>query len=133
MEISMRLIHTCLRVLDEKRSIAFYEALGFREVKRERIGDEAINIHLGLPVDGAEPSLELTVNLGRTEPYVVGNGFGHIAVTAPNLDEFLKHLAEKGIFPRKPPASGTMGGTRICFLDDPDGYPVELVGRNVRV
>jgi lactoylglutathione lyase len=129
----MALVHTCIRVLDEKRSIAFYEALGFKEVKREAIRDEAINIHLGLPEDGAEPSLELTVNLGRTEPYTVGNGFGHIALTAPDLDGTLQSLAEKGIRPEKPPSSGTKGGSRICFLTDPDGYRVELIGRHVRV
>jgi len=129
----MALVHTCIRVLDEKRSIAFYEALGFREVKREAIGDEAINIHIGLPEDGAEPSLELTVNLGRTEPYIVGTGFGHIALTAPDLDGTLAMLADKGIRPDKPPSGGKNGGSRIAFLTDPDGYRVELIGRHVRV
>jgi lactoylglutathione lyase len=129
----MALVHTALRVFDADRSIAFYEALGFREVKREAIRDEAVNIHLGLPEDGAEPSLELTINLGRTQPYVVGDGFAHIALTAPDLDGTLIALAAKGIFPDGPPRSGTKGGSRICFLRDPDGYSVELIGRNVRV
>jgi lactoylglutathione lyase len=129
----MALVHTCFRVLDEKRSIEFYEALGFKEVKRERIRDEAINIHLGLPEDGAEPSLELTVNLGRTDPYEVGTGFGHIALTAPELDKTLAELAEKGIHPSGPPKSSSPGSSRICFLRDPDGYTIELIGRNVRV
>jgi lactoylglutathione lyase len=119
--------------LDEKRSIGFYEALGFREVKREAIRDEAINIHLGLVEDGAEPSLELTVNLGRVEPYEVGNGFSHIALTAPDLDATLRELEGKGIRPNKPPSSGPNGGSRICFLTDPDGYRVELIGRHKRV
>lgn len=129
----MALVHTCLRVLDPDRSIAFYEALGFHEVKREKIGEDALNIHLGLPEDGAEPSLELTVNLGRSEPYEVGDGFGHIALTAPDLDGTLVTLAVKGIQPERPPFSGTKGGSRICFLTDPDGYRIELIGRNVRV
>lgn len=129
----MPLVHTCIRVLDPDRSIAFYEALGFKETKRERIRDEAINIHLGLPEDGAEPSLEMTVNVGRTEPYVIGDGYGHIAITAPDLDGTLERLATQGILPERPPFSGTPGGTRICFLRDPDGYRIELLGRNKRV
>ena len=129
----MPLVHTCIRVLNPERSIAFYEALGFKETKREMIGNDAMNIHMGLPEDGAEPSLEITVNLGRTEPYLIGDGYGHIAVTAPELDAKLEELATKGILPERPPFSGTKGGTRICFLRDPDGYRIELLGRNKRV
>ena len=128
----MALVHTCLRVFDVDRSVTFYAALGFGEVKREAIGDEAINIHLGLEEDGIEPSLELTFNHGRTEPYDVGTGFGHIALTAPDLDGTLAKLAEQGIEPEVPPKSMSEGGTRLCFVRDPDGYRVELLGRNVR-
>ena len=64
------LIHTCYRVADLDRSIAFYEKLGMEEVGRIPIRDEAINVFMGLPGDG--PRLELTYNIGRTEPYEIG-------------------------------------------------------------
>ena len=129
----MALVHTCIRVFDLDRSIPFYEALGFTEVKRESIRDEAINVHLGLEEDGAEPSLELTFNHGQAEPYDIGTGYGHIALTAPDLERTLARLAEQGIEPEREPYSATPGGTRICFVRDPDGYRIELLGRNVRV
>ena len=73
------LIHTMIRVLDEERSLDFYRALGFEERGRARVGgDTATVIFLGLPGDGAR--LELTLNDGRTEPYEVGEGYGHIAL-----------------------------------------------------
>jgi lactoylglutathione lyase len=88
----MSLIHTCYRILDVDRSVAFYEALGFEEKGRFPIRDEAINVFMGLPDDGDEPRLELTCNNGRTEPYDVGTGYGHIAITAPDLYATLGRL-----------------------------------------
>ncbi|HEV3128675.1 MAG TPA: VOC family protein, partial [Solirubrobacteraceae bacterium] len=82
----MGLIHTCYRITDIERSVAFYNALGFSEIGRLPIRDEAINVFMGLPEDGPEPRLELTYNLGREEPYEIGTGYGHIAITTPDLD-----------------------------------------------
>ena len=87
------LIHTCYRVLDLERSAAFYEKLGFEEMRRMPIGDEATNVFMGLPGDGAR--LELTLNHGRTEPYEIGTGYGHIAITADDLDATLERLAAR--------------------------------------
>ena len=95
------LIHTCYRVLDLERSIAFYEALGFEEVGRLPIRDEAINVFMGLPGDGAR--LELTYNHDQDEPYDVGTGYGHIAITSDDLDAALERLAATGIEPERPP------------------------------
>src|SRR5439155_11965406 len=67
------LIHTCYRVLDLDRSVEFYEKLGFAELGRVPIRDEAINVFMGMPGDGAR--LELTCNIGRTEPYEIGTGY----------------------------------------------------------
>jgi lactoylglutathione lyase len=125
----MGLIHTCYRILDVDRSVKFYEALGFREVRRLPIRDEAINVFMGLPDDGDEPRLELTYNIGRSEPYEIGTGYGHIAITAPDLDETLARLAEQGIEPERPPYSVREGGSRLCFVRDPDGYRIELIER----
>jgi lactoylglutathione lyase len=124
----VELIHTMLRILDEERSLAFYNALGFEERGRKRVGgDTATIIFLGLPGDGDR--LELTLNDGRTEPYELGEAYGHIALTTTDLDAELAALAELGIQPDKPPYEAYPGGSRITFVTDPDGYRVELIER----
>jgi len=124
----MSLIHTCYRILDIDRSVDFYEALGFREMSRFPIGDEAINVYMGRPEDGPEPSLELTYNIGRSEEYEIGTGYGHIAVSVTGLEAMLAALAERGIEPERPPYS-VGDDSLLCFVRDPDGYRVELIER----
>ena len=125
----MGLIHTCYRILDVDRSVAFYQALGFNEIGRIPIREEAINVFMGLPEDGPEPRLELTHNFDQTEPYEIGTGYGHIAITTADLDSSLKNLAGQGIEPERPPYSIREGGSRLCFVRDPDGYRIELIER----
>ena len=125
----MALIHTCYRILDIDRSVAFYEALGFEERRRAPIRDEAINVFMSLPDDGPEPRLELTYNIGRHEPYEVGTGYGHIAITTDELDSTLERLAAQGIEPERPPYRIAEGGNRLCFVRDPDGYRIEIIER----
>ena len=120
----MALIHTCYRIGDIDRSVAFYKALGFEEVGRMPIRDEAINVFMGLPDDGAR--LELTYNHG-VDSYELGTGYNHIAVTADDLDATLERLAGEGIEPEKPPYTVREGGSRLCFVRDPDGYRIELI------
>ena len=126
----MSLIHTCYRILDVDRSVDFYNALGFEEKGRTPIRDEALNIFMGLPDDGDVPRLELTHNFDQTEPYEIGTGYGHIAITTADLDDTLARLAEQGIEPEKPPYSVREGGSRLCFVRDPDGYRIELIERS---
>jgi lactoylglutathione lyase len=118
------LIHTCYRIGEIDRSVAFYEALGFEEMGRHPIRDEAINVFMGLPDDGAR--LELTYNHG-VDSYELGTGYNHIAITTSDLDATLADLAEQGIEPEKPPYTVREGGSRLCFVRDPDGYRVELI------
>jgi len=125
----MSLIHTCYRITDPDRSVAFYEALGFREVRRQPIREEAVNIFMNLPEDGEDPRLELTYNFG-VDSYELGTGYGHIAITTPDLDAMLGRLSEQGITPEKPPYSVREGGSRICFVRDPDAYRVEIIERH---
>ena len=120
------LIHTCYRITDIDRSVAFYEALGFEEVARMPIRDEAINVFMNLPGDGDMPRLELTYNHG-VDSYELGTAYGHIAITADDLDSTLERLAGQGIEPEKPPYSVREGGSRLCFVRDPDGYRIELI------
>ncbi len=121
------LIHTCYRITDIDKSVAFYEHLGFEEVGRMDIRDEAINVFMGFPDDGAR--LELTYNHG-VDSYEMGTGYNHIAVMVDGLDDTLGHLGEAGIEPEKPPYQVREGGSRICFVRDPDGYRIELIEKS---
>ncbi len=118
------LIHTCYRISDIDRSVSFYRKLGFEELRRMPIGDEAINVFMGLPGDGAR--LELTYNYG-VDSYELGTGYGHIAITVDDIDATLQQLAAVGIEPEKPPYSVREGGSRLCFVRDPDQYRIELI------
>ena len=118
------LIHTCYRIGDIDRSVAFYEKLGFEETWRMPIGDEAINVFMNMP--GEDPVLELTYNHG-VDSYELGTGYNHIALTVDDLDGTLERLGEKGIDPEKPPYRVHEGGSRICFVRDPDDYRIELI------
>jgi lactoylglutathione lyase len=118
-------VHTCLRVRDPRASLAFYRRLGFEE--RGRLNFEtAYNLYLGLP--GGGDVLELTVNMGREEPYELGEGYNHMALVVEDLDALLGQLAEEGIEPERAPyAPGGREEYRICFVSDPDGYRIELI------
>jgi lactoylglutathione lyase len=118
------------RITDPERSRAFYEALGF-EHRRDHpiVRDdelEATNYFFGLP--GQDEELELTFNHdGRT--YDLGTAYGHIALGVEDLDATLARLAEQGIEPERPPYTVSAGGSRLCFVRDPDGYRIELIER----
>jgi lactoylglutathione lyase len=118
------LIHTCYRIGEIDRSVAFYKALGFEELGRLPIRDEAVNVFMGFPDDG--PRLELTYNFG-VDSYELGTGYNHIAVRLDDLDGALAGLAEQGIEPEKPPYTVSENGPRLCFVRDPDGYRIELL------
>ena len=126
-----RYLHTMYRITDPTKSRAFYEALGL-EYRREfpivRDGElEATNYFFGVP--DQEEELELTLNHdGRT--YELGTGYGHIALGVDDLDGTLARLREQGIEPERPPYSVREGGSRLCFVQDPDGYRVELIERS---
>ena len=125
----MELIHTCYRITDPERSVAFYEALGLEKRRELPIRDEAVNVFMNLPGDGDMPRLELTYNFG-VDSYELGTGYGHIAVTVDDLDGTLARLAEQGIEPERPPYTVREGGSRLCFVRDPDGYRIELIERS---
>jgi lactoylglutathione lyase len=125
-----RYLHTMYRITDPDRSRAFYEALGFefrREMDIVRDGKtEATNYFFGVP--GQEEELELTFNHdGRR--YELGTGYGHIAIGVDDLDATLARLKEQGIEPEREPYRVREGGSRLCFVQDPDSYRVELIER----
>jgi lactoylglutathione lyase len=124
----MQLIHTCYRITDPERSIAFYEALGLEKRRELPIRDEAMNYFLGVPGE-PQPELELTHNFG-VDSYELGTGYGHVALTVEDLDGTLERLAAQGIEPERPPYQVREGGSRLCFVRDPDSYRVELIERS---
>ena len=122
-------LHTMVRITDPERSRAFYEALGFtfsRDMDIVRDGQlEATNYFFS--IGGQRNVLELTYNHdGRT--YEMGTGYGHVAIGVDDLDGTLAALAsEHGIEPERPPYQVREGGSRICFVRDPDDYRIELI------
>ena len=115
-------LHTMVRITDPERSRAFYEALGFSFAGNfdiVRNGElEATNYFFSLGDD--ENVLELTFNHdGLT--YELGTAYGHIAIGVQDLDATLAELAEQGIEPERPPYQVREGGSRLCFVRDPDG------------
>src|SRR3954471_17545937 len=96
----MRFVHTCLRVRDVDASRRFYAALGF-EQRGQLNFDSAYNVYLGLPGDG--DTLELTVNVGRDEPYDLGDGYNHVAITVDYTAAVLSSPSSIGVEPEKPP------------------------------
>jgi len=119
-------VHTCVRVRDPVASLRFYEALGYERRGRLNFAT-AYNIYLGLPGEG--DTLELTVNLDRQEPYDLGTGYNHIALTVDDIHVVLTDLEAVGVRPEKPPYRP---GDReelplIAFVADPDGYRIELI------
>lgn len=126
----MELIHTCYRITDPERSIAFYEALGFEKRRELPIREEAVNYFLGVPGKNG-PELELTYNFEVPDGgYELGTAYGHVAVTVDDIDVALARLKdEHGIEPERPPYTVREGGSRLCFVRDPDGYRIELIER----
>jgi lactoylglutathione lyase len=126
-----RFLHTMCRITDPEKSRAFYEALGFtfaRQMDIVRDGElEATNYFFS--IGDQQSVLELTYNHdGRS--YDLGSGYGHIAVGVEDLDGALTELASQGIEPERPPYSVSEGGSRLCFVRDPDGYRIELIERS---
>ncbi len=124
-------LHTMVRITDPERSRVFYEALGFRfsrDMDIVRNGKlEATNYFFS--IGDQDNVLELTYNHdGRT--YELGTAYGHIAIGVDDLDSTLARLAsEHGIEPERPPYQVRAGGSRICFVRDPDDYRIELIER----
>jgi Lactoylglutathione lyase and related lyases len=127
-----KMIHSMIRVQDEARSLAFYrEAFGLEVA--ERLDFESFTL-LYLSNAESEFELELTVNKGRAEPYALGDGYGHLAVSVADVAAEHARLTEAGLNPRKIVdfAPGGEVIARFFFIADPDGYQIEVLERGGR-
>ena len=124
--MSAKYVHTCIRVRDPEASVRFYNALGFEPRGRLNFST-AYNLYMGLPADG--DVLELTVNVGHDEPYDLGTGYNHVAISVDDIHAALGALEPLGVQPEKPPfhPGGRDELPLIAFVADPDGYRIELI------
>jgi len=124
-------IHTCYRIRDPQKSEDFYvNKLGMKKVGEMDLGS-ATNHFFALEEDPSEPMLELTHNHDRTEPYDKGDGYAHVAFVVDDLEAMVSRLKEQGVNVTLEPKTLTADGNdyRISFIEDPDGYKIELVQR----
>jgi lactoylglutathione lyase len=129
--MATRYIHTCYRILDPAASEDFYVIrLGMKKVGEMDLGS-ATNYFFALEEDASEPMLELTHNHDRSEPYDKGDGYAHVAFTVDELEGTVARLKEQGVNVTLEPKTLTVDGHdyRISFVEDPDGYKIELVQR----
>ncbi|MGX9119326.1 VOC family protein [Mesorhizobium sp. BHbsci] len=125
-------IHTMIRVLHEARSIDFYRKAFGLDVA-ERLDFETFTlVYLSNAEAGFE--VELTVNKGRQEPYSLGDGYGHLAVSVADLDSEHDRLGALGLSPKKIVEFNRDGAllARFFFIEDPDGYKIEVLQRQGR-
>ena len=123
--------HTCYRILDPARSEDFYvNKLGMRKVGEMDLGS-ATNHFFAMEKDPASPMLELTHNHDRTAPYEKGDGYAHVAFVVDDLEGTVEGLKGEGVNVTLEPKTLTADGNdyRIAFIEDPDGYKIELVQR----
>jgi lactoylglutathione lyase len=125
-------IHSMIRVLDEDRSVSFYDkAFGLKVADRLDFPDFTL-LYLSNGESGFE--LELTVNKGQTEPYDLGNGYGHLAVSVEDIESEHQRFEAQGLAPRKlvefAPAGEVIA--KFFFVADPDGYQIEVLQRGGR-
>lgn len=125
-------IHSMIRVLDEVRSVSFYKKVFALEVA-DRLDFETFTL-VYMSNSESEFELELTINKGRTEPYALGDGYGHLAVSVTDLDAEHKRLQAAGIEPGKIVEFEREGSllARFFFVTDPDGYRIEVLQRHGR-
>lgn len=125
-------IHSMIRVLDEQKSVDFYgKAFGLGIA--ERLDFETFTL-VYLSNAESEFELELTINKGRSEPYQLGDGYGHFAVSVGDLDAEHGRMSDLGFSPGKIVDFNRDGNllARFFFLTDPDGYKIEVLQRHGR-
>ena len=128
-----RLLHTMIRVMDLDKSLDFYTRhLGMEVLRRKDFPDGKFTLaFLGYGDEQSNTVIELTHNWDQAEPYVHGSAFGHLAVAVPDIYATCEKLESEGVSIPRPPGPMKFGGssTHMAFIEDPDGYKIELIQR----
>lgn len=126
---AFRLLHTMIRVKDQDKSIDFYtRLLGMKVLRQKEFeGGRFTNTFIGYGDENTETVLELTYNWDQDEPYSHGSGFGHLAVGVPDIYATCSQLESEGVTISRAPGPMKHGTTVIAFIEDPDGYKIELI------
>ena len=122
-------LHTMIRVKDLDKSLDFYtRLLGMQELRKKDFptGDFTLAF-VGYGDEVNNTVIELTHNWGQEEPYDLGNGFGHLALGVKDIYATCEKLANEGVLIPRPPGPMKHGGSVIAFIEDPDGYKIELI------
>ena len=124
-----QLLHTMIRVFDLDKSIAFYtRQLGMKLLRRKDYPSGEFTLaFVGYGDEDSNAVIELTHNWGQKEPYQLGTAFGHLAVGVPDIYGTCERLAKAGVKIPRPPGPMKHGGSVIAFVEDPDGYKIELI------
>lgn len=126
----MRILHTMLRTGDLERSINFYtEVLGMRLLRQKDYPDGKFTLaFLGYGDESDNTVIELTYNWG-VDSYELGSGYGHIAIEVDDVHKAAEAIKERNGKILREAGPMNAGTTIIAFVEDPDGYPIELIGR----
>jgi len=126
-----RFLHTMLRVKDLDKSLRFYtEQLGMKLLrKRDYPTGKFTLAFVGYGDESDSTAIELTHNWEQAEAYSLGSGFGHLAVSVPDVYKACERLAAAGVKIPRPAGAMAHGGSVIAFIEDPDGYRIELIQR----
>ena len=126
-----RLLHTMIRVRDLEKSIDFYTRLLGMKVLRRRDypGGKFTLAFVGYGNESDNTVIELTDNWDQKESYELGTGFGHLAIGVPDIYRACERLEQEGVSIPRPPGPMKHGSSVIAFIEDPDGYKIELIER----
>jgi lactoylglutathione lyase len=124
-----RLLHTMIRVFDLEKSIDFYtRLLGMRLLRRQDYPSGKFTLaFVGYGDEADHAVIELTHNWEQAERYQIGTAFGHLAIGVPDIYGTCSALAAEGVKVPRPPGPMKHGGSVIAFVEDPDGYKIELM------
>lgn len=127
-----RFLHTMIRVKDLDKSLDFYtRLLGMKLTrKNDYPSGEFTLAFVGYGDETDSTVVELTHNWGQEEPYELGTGFGHLAIAVPDIYGVCETLEKEGVKIPRPPGPMKHGGSVIAFIEDPDGYKIELIERD---
>lgn len=125
-------LHTMIRVKDLEKSLDFYTRhLGMKVLRQKDYpGGEFTLAFVGYGDEKDHTVLELTHNWGQEEDYTHGSGFGHLAIGVPDIYGTCERLEKEGVKIPRPPGPMKHGNTVIAFIEDPDGYKIELIQKS---